>query len=321
MRYRRFFSVWLALAAAVAVVAGAALVLNSSSGHHQKLQDSKRPVVGPVKVGRSDSKPSNGVEPSWSFTHPMRVGEELPLSQATALMTYPVPEPDATLADSSNLTSAWVNTQLQAIDLVYGDGDILIMMSPATYADPTSDYTNFIASNNATASLSSVNGQPALVIAPDTDIKASNPAWVEFELNGTDINIESATESTTALLQVAQTMSCSACAQPARSSHGGRSLTESVVSGRVVSCAHRGDLTKCRVQDLANVLVVDPRGRVVAREDVTAGAFRVRVPPGRYRIGAFAPTAATLDVRRLRLSSVTVGGQHRSYVRLRIART
>ena len=59
---------------------------------------------------------------------------------------------------------------------------------------------------NAEAAVTQVNGQPALVITPDTDPAKTNPAWVKLDLNGIDVNIFSESYSTDQLLTVAATL-------------------------------------------------------------------------------------------------------------------
>jgi len=70
----------------------------------------------------------------------------------------------------------------------------------------SSPFKAFIAENNATAAMGQVNGQPALVIEPNTDAPRSNPAWVEFNRNGIDINVVSSSYGTDTLLAVADSM-------------------------------------------------------------------------------------------------------------------
>jgi hypothetical protein len=51
-----------------------------------------------------------------------------------------------------------------------------------------------------------VHRQPALVITPRTDSCGSNPAWVEFEHSGIDINIYSSGYGTGTLPSVANSL-------------------------------------------------------------------------------------------------------------------
>ena len=142
----------------------------------------------------------------------------MPIAAATALVNFPVPQANVAAAGPRKLTGVWVNRAMQQLALVYDDGDVTVVMSPAWYSDPKSEFSDFLSSNNATARLGSVNRNAALVISPHTDVKRSNPAWVEFDLNGVDVNVESATQGTAALLGVARSLACATCAQAARAS-------------------------------------------------------------------------------------------------------
>ena len=51
-----------------------------------------------------------------------------------------------------------------------------------------------------------VGTRVALVVAPHSDAKRSNPAWVEFDQGGVDINVVSATRGVAALLEVARSL-------------------------------------------------------------------------------------------------------------------
>lgn len=168
-------------------------------------------------TGAASASTPGGRDPAGlTLRHPI-VGQEMPLAAATALVNFPVPQANVAAASPSNLTEVWVNKAMQQLALVYDDGDVTVVMSPAWYSDPKREFSDFLSSNNATARLGSVNRNVALVISPHTDMKRSNPAWVEFDLNGVDVNVESATQGTAALLGVARSLAAT-YAQAARSS-------------------------------------------------------------------------------------------------------
>ncbi len=79
---------------------------------------------------------------------------------ASADAGYAVPQPSTALARSSNLTSVWFEKLTRQVALVYGGGDVTVIMAPAAYTDPTTEFTQFLSFNNATASLGSVDGNP-----------------------------------------------------------------------------------------------------------------------------------------------------------------
>jgi hypothetical protein len=56
----------------------------------------------------------------------------------------------------------------------------------------------------------SAPGLPTLVIQPRTDYYHANPAWVEFDLKGVNVDIFSTSYSSRQLLAVADTMAPSA---------------------------------------------------------------------------------------------------------------
>lgn len=282
------------LVSALAVAATAALLLVSISGvrAHATQTATRDSVLAPqTQTSKGDVA---GVTPA----HPLPGAQQIPVSAASAAAGYTVAQPSTALAGSSNLTSVWFQKVTQQVALVYGGGDVTVIMAPASYTDPTTEFTQFMSSNNSTASLGSVDGLPALVISPDTDIKQSNPAWVEFDLKGTDVNVVSASEGTSALLTVAQSLAANGCAgcasaQTARAHVGAGA--PAILAGRVLAC--RRTATACDTTTRANVLVVNRDGRVIARINVLHGSFRVAESAGRYGLVATKPTAVPIQVR------------------------
>ena len=82
----------------------------------------------------------------------------------------------------------------------------MIMMAPGHYTNALSEFTRFIAQNHVAASIGHVHGHPALVIIPHTDGCGSNPAWVELDRRGIDINVYSSSYPTDTLLAVAASL-------------------------------------------------------------------------------------------------------------------
>jgi hypothetical protein len=147
-----------------------------------------------------------GSLPVPNLVYPLVNEQKATVASAPETVGFPVPLPDAAAASSGNLTQTWVNGAEQQVALVYDGGKLTIMMWPAAYADPASEFKTFTAENNADAAVGQVNGEPALIIQPGTDTFSSNPAWVEFERNGIDINVVSASYGTDTLLTVASSM-------------------------------------------------------------------------------------------------------------------
>ena len=118
--------------------------------------------------------------------------------------------PSTLAARRANLAQVWVSTHGRQVALVFGKGHVDITMAPAQYTNALTNFRAFIAEkkkNRVTDAIEQVNGRPTLVITPDTSaICHCNPAYVEFDRNGIDINVSSHTYGTGALLAIASTM-------------------------------------------------------------------------------------------------------------------
>jgi hypothetical protein len=128
------------------------------------------------------------------------------LNAARAAVDFPVHAPDVPVAGPRTLTRVWVNEKTRSLALVYGRGDVTVMMSPAVYTDPSTKYSLFLRENHATARVGLLGQYVALLISPHTDVCRSNPAWVEFDDHGIDTNIVSATRSPAGLAAVARSI-------------------------------------------------------------------------------------------------------------------
>lgn len=122
------------------------------------------------------------------------------------MVGFSVPQPDARIARPSNLTTVWIQKQTRQVALVYSSGDVTVMMARAAYKDSRSEFSRFLRENHAKGQLGSVNGNVALMIWPHSDAARSNPAWVEFDRHGVDVNVASATSQPDALLAVARSL-------------------------------------------------------------------------------------------------------------------
>jgi len=128
------------------------------------------------------------------------------LRAADAAVGFSVPQPDTRIARPGTLTAVWIVKATRQVALVYRGGTVTVMMARALYSDPRSEFSRFLRENHAHARLGSVDGLVALVIWPRSDAKRSNPAWVEFDRHGIDINVVSATRPPRALLAVARSL-------------------------------------------------------------------------------------------------------------------
>ncbi len=173
-------------------------------------------IVGLAGGARSgtlgNSSHTGGTLVGLSAAYPLMGGAQVPLSSLTDLVSYSVPVPSTSIANQNNLTGVWAVASRRQAALVFDQGALTIVFKPAAYQDPTAQYQTFVSENNVESSIDQVNGLPALVISPDTDCAKSNPAWVEFDMSGTDVSIFSSTYSADLLLDVADSM-----AQPASS--------------------------------------------------------------------------------------------------------
>ncbi len=139
------------------------------------------------------------------------MAEKTTVEGAQAAVGYPVPVPSTAAASQANLTQAWVATHNgRQAALVFDNGKVRILMSPATCQSALRYFRAFVAEkdlNRVTAAIGQVSGRPALVITPNTDaLTHSNPATVNFWRNGVLISIYSNNYGTSALLAVANSM-------------------------------------------------------------------------------------------------------------------
>lgn len=127
------------------------------------------------------------------------------LAGAQSTAGFAVLTPDARAASRSNLTLVWANKH--NVSLTFAHGKVRITFTrPASYGNARKAFERFVAHNRASATIGRVHQHPALVITPDTDGCGSNPAWVEFERSGIDINIYSASYGTGTLLAIADSL-------------------------------------------------------------------------------------------------------------------
>jgi hypothetical protein len=159
----------------------------------------ERTSVGGEACGRS-------ILAGLSLERPLPDAHQMSLAAARVAVGIPVHEPHLAVAGLDTLTNVWVNSRSRSVALVYGRGDVTVMMSPAVYTDPTTNYSLFLRENHASARVGSVRQYVALIISPHTDACRSNLAWVEFDDQGIDTNIASNTHGTATLVTVARSI-------------------------------------------------------------------------------------------------------------------
>jgi len=159
-------------------------------------------VSGIVKLGGTVRCSEGGSPPGEG---PLGTGKLTTIAAAQSVARFPLLIPDVRAARLANLSQTWVNKQ-RNVALVFAHGRVIITFAPAFYSDALKEFRRFIAQNHVTAAIGQVHGQAALVITPHTDACGTNPAWVEFKHQGTDINIYSASYGTGTLLSVADSL-------------------------------------------------------------------------------------------------------------------
>lgn len=195
---------FLVVAAAWAITAVLGLVIAGKvTGSSPTSTGSARHAGGVPAVGFNGNLYPLG-PPGWA------AAEKTTVAGARAAAGFPVPVPSNLAASRASLSQVWVNTHDGEVALVFDRGKVDITMVRRPYQSALSQYQTFIAEkdqNQVTAAIGQVNGQPALVITSNTDaLTHSNPAYVEFDRNGIDINIWSHTYGTDTLLAIANSM-------------------------------------------------------------------------------------------------------------------
>jgi hypothetical protein len=159
-------------------------------------------VTGVVKLDHTATCSKIASRPGGG---PLGDGKKTTVAEAQSSAGFPVLIPDVQEARLSNLSQTWINSQ-RHVAMTFAHGKVTMLLARAMYTNALKNFQRFIRQNHATAAISHVHRQPALVITPDTDACGSNPAWVEFEHNGIDINIYSHGYGTSTLLSIASSL-------------------------------------------------------------------------------------------------------------------
>jgi hypothetical protein len=160
-------------------------------------------LVSGVMRSASSSECSKGGGPRNGS--PLGPSRTTTLAGAQVAAGFPVLVPHVQAARPANLTHAWVDDR-RRVALVFAAGKVTITLARANYSDALTEFQRFIAQNHASAVIGRVHKQPALVISPRTDGCGSNPAWVEFDHRGIDVNLYSTSYGTETLLAVADSL-------------------------------------------------------------------------------------------------------------------
>lgn len=139
---------------------------------------------------------------------PIGGGRIVDLPTAQAEMKFDLLIPDSDVASRSSLTEVWSEPEEQEVGLVFQSGEnrLVVDLYPAYLEDPKANYQAEIDLHIAEQSLTEVLGQPAIMTEPYTDVPKTNPAWLQFDLDGVDVNLFSFEYSTAELVDVATTL-------------------------------------------------------------------------------------------------------------------
>jgi hypothetical protein len=201
---------------------------------------------------------------------PLGLSRTTTVPDAQAAAGFPVLVPHVQAARPANLTHAWIDDR-RRVAQVFAGGKVTITLARANYPDALTDFQRFIAQNHAAATIGRVHKQPALVISPRTDGCRTNPAWIEFDHRGIDINIYSTSYGTQTLLSVADSLT----PLPA----------PGVVTGIAAPCAGppAAGLRSVTVFAIRNGRIV---GTQVTQYKGRHDRYRFALAPGRYKISA-----------------------------------
>jgi hypothetical protein len=178
------------------LVGGVAVVASRlQNGPSTKARGGGEGVAGQAQSLTGDESPIGG-------------GRIVDIATAAAEIKFGLLMPSSELASQSNLATVWSEPDQQEVGLVFESGDkrLVVDLYPAYLEDPKANYQAEIDLHLADQRLIEVLGQPAIVTEPYTDAPKTNPAWLQFDLGGVDVNLFSYQYSTTDLIDVAATL-------------------------------------------------------------------------------------------------------------------
>jgi hypothetical protein len=106
------------------------------------------------------------------------------------------------------IAQTWVNARDRQVAFILARGKVTIMMWPVPddRKDVIAYFTNIINDHLSKDHIGRVGSLPVLIVEQHSDVKHTNPAWIEFYKNGIDINIYSTSYPSTALLGLADAL-------------------------------------------------------------------------------------------------------------------
>ncbi len=158
---------------------------------------------------------AGAVEPLVNWSQPLRNAHMVTLAMAAKDLGFAIPMPnaDSVIRVGGGATDhirlipgpVWVSGPETA--LTFNGGTVTVLVGRATYKNPGKTFrTELAAIKVGHAAIGRVNNRPALVVQPRTDYTKSNPALVEFNLHGLDINVISTKYGTNLLIAIAESI-------------------------------------------------------------------------------------------------------------------
>jgi hypothetical protein len=186
------------IAASVAVVAASVLAVIFVGHSNTRITSATKSQVRAV--------PQLGVAVRggpWSAEHPFPTGHPASLDQAQAALGAAIPLPSDPLTDQTHMgaitliSGGHLNGVPQTwVAISYPDSNLAVeYQTPVPYPDPLANYRAYVSESPPAllqrdfAFVGSVAGQPALVINLHADSTRTNPASVEFVLQGVKIAV------------------------------------------------------------------------------------------------------------------------------------
>lgn len=170
--------------------------------------------VKPDRDAVRNTKTFSG-EPPVNWSQPLRNAHRVTLAVAGKALGFVIPMPAAgsliraggVPPNQIRLTAGPVWVSGPEVALTFNRGGVTILVGHATYTNPGRTFrTELAAIKVGRAVIRSVNDEPALIIQPRTDYAKSNPAFVEFDLHGLDIQVISTRLGTSLLRAIAETI-------------------------------------------------------------------------------------------------------------------
>jgi len=176
-------------------------------------------LVGCSVLTTPKSLPHHGIGPRVAYlaptnwTQPLVGAHRMTLAMAAHMVGFAIPLPNMRKSIHAGswpagqirlrLSQVWVNSA-RVVALVFNRGKVTMLVERATSDSPLEVFRRDLAAIHVgRVAIRRVNGRPAFIAWPRTDYTRSNPALVEFYLNGLDIHVISTRLNPNLLLAIA----------------------------------------------------------------------------------------------------------------------